>query len=165
MDFKATLRIEVQGDRELKITRKFGAPRDLIFDAHTRPEMIRKWMFGPDERWEFVVCDVDLNVGGKYKYAWQNSVDGQEMSMFGEFKEITKPEMLVQTEDFIPSWYTGESLNTITLVEVDGVTTLTCIARYENKESRDMVLNSPMESGLAAGYNRIDDIYQGIKNG
>ena len=151
------LKVAANGEREIVMTRAFRAPRQLVFDAHTKPELVRKWLLGP-EGWTMPICEIDLRVGGKYRYVWQRDKDGSKMGMGGEFREIASPERLVCTEKFDDPWYPGESLNTLLLVERDGTTTLTQTMRYDSREIRDAVLKSPMESGVAVSYDRLDAI-------
>src|SRR5882724_8416738 len=120
---KATLQISTPSDRELAMTRVFDAPRRLVFDALTKPELVKRWLLGPPG-WTMPVCEIDLKVGGAYRYVWRNT-KGKEMGMGGVYREIVPQERLVCTELFDEAWYPGESLTTTTLVERAGRTTLT----------------------------------------
>jgi uncharacterized protein YndB with AHSA1/START domain len=112
------LRIDTPGDREIVMTRVFDAPRQMLFDAFTKPELVPQWLTGrPDH--EMPVCEIDLRPGGAYKYVWRGP-DGGEMTSFGVFREVVAPERVVATERFEPSWYQGENLNTTTFLEVMG---------------------------------------------
>ena len=93
MNTALTLKVTARGEREIVIERGFEAPRQLVFDAYTKPELIRKWLLGP-EGWTMPVCKVDLRVGGKYRYVWRNQ-HGMEMGMGGEYREIVVPERIV----------------------------------------------------------------------
>ena len=150
------LTISTGNDYEIVITRSFDAPRALVFDAITTPALIRRWLLGPPG-WEMTECTVDLRVGGKYRYAWSN-INGNAMGMGGEYREINKPERIVNTEKFDQSWYPGEAIGTVELVEKDQKTIMTTTVRYESKETRDGVLKSPMESGLTASYDRLEEL-------
>jgi uncharacterized protein YndB with AHSA1/START domain len=151
---KNTLKVEARGDREIVMTRSFDAPRKLVFDALTKPELLKRW-FGAIEGWQLVECEVDLRVGGQYRYLWRGP-DGAQMGMRGVFREVVPPERIVNTEKFDEAWYPGEAVGTATLVEKGGKTTLTMVVRYESREARDGVLKSPMEQGAAAGYDMLD---------
>jgi uncharacterized protein YndB with AHSA1/START domain len=151
---KHTLKVEARGDREIVMTRAFDAPRELVFDALTKPELLKRW-FGAIEGWSLAVCEVDLRVGGAYRYLWRGP-DGSQMGMRGVFREIVRPERIVNTEQFDESWYPGGAVETTTLVEKGGTTTLTATVRYDSREARDAVLKSPMEQGVAAGYDILD---------
>jgi uncharacterized protein YndB with AHSA1/START domain len=150
----ANVRVTAGSDREVVITREFNAPRALVWDAHTKPELVRRWLLGP-EGWSMPVCEIDLRVGGKYRYVWRHN-DGREMGMGGEFREIVAPQRLVSTEKFDESWYPGEAVGAIVLTERAGKTLLTQTMLYESREARDAVLKSPMEQGLVVGYQRLD---------
>ena len=156
MNSALTLTVTARGDREIVIERGFEAPRQLVFDAYTKPELIRKWMLGP-EVWTMPVCEVDLRVGGKYRYVWRNQ-KGMEMGMGGEILEIVPPERMVSTEKFDQSWYPGEAICTLTLTERGGRTLLMQVMKYESREAREAVLKSPMESGLSAGFDRLAEL-------
>ncbi len=149
------LKLTTSGDRELVMTRVFDAPRRLVYDAHTKPELVRQWLLGPPG-WTMPVCEMDVRVGGKYRWVWRKDSDGSQMGMGGVYREVVAPERLVTTERFDEAWYPGESLNTLLLVEQGGRTTLTQTMRYESREARDAVLKSGMESGVVASYDRLD---------
>ena len=148
-------------DREIVMTRVFDAPRRLVFDALTKPELVRKWLLGPSG-WTMPVCEIDLRVGGAYRYVWRHE-NGNEMGMGGVYREIARPERLVATENFDESWYPGEALDTTVLTEQKGKTTLTVTVQYESREVRDAVLKSPMEQGVAAGYDRLAELLRGME--
>ena len=150
------LNITTPSDRELAMTRVFDAPRELVFEAYTRPELLKRWL-GVHNNWTLAVCEIDLRAGGKYRYEWRGP-GGAEMGMGGTFREVKSPERVVATEKFDESWYPGEAESTITLVEKDGKTTLTLSVRYESREARDAVLQSPMEEGVAIGFDKLADI-------
>ena len=151
------LKLNTRGDREIIMTRDFNAPRHLVFDAFTKPELIRRWLLGPDG-WSMPVCEVDLRVGGKYRYVWRKDSDGQEMGMGGVFREIDKPVRIVNTEQFDEAWYPGEGVDTTEFAEKAGRTTVTQTVLYESKEARDGVLKSGMESGVSRSYDRLDEV-------
>ena len=103
--------------------------------------------------WSLAVCEIDLKVGGAYRYVWRGP-DGKEMGMGGVFHEIVRPERVVATEKFDDAWYPGEALDTTVLVEQGGKTTLTLTVRYESKEARDSVLKGPMARGSRGELRR-----------
>ncbi len=103
-----TLKVSTTGDREIVMIRVFDAPRALVFEAMTRPQLLRRWFFGPPG-WTLTVCEIDLKVGGRYRYVWRRP-DGAEMGMGGVFREVVPPERIVQTEAFDESWYPGEAI-------------------------------------------------------
>lgn len=152
---KNSTQVAPQGETEILIERRFKAPRELVFDAHTKPELVKRWLLGPDG-WTMPVCEIDLRVGGKYRYVWRKESTGYEMGMGGEYREIERPERLVSTEKFDDPWYQGEALGALTLIEAEGGTLLRNIITYESQEVRDNVLKSPMQEGLNVGYERLE---------
>ena len=157
MNRRYVLQLGPQGDREIVMKRSFDAPRDLVFEAMTKPELLKRWLFGP-VGWTMTHCAVDLRVGGKYRYEWRK-VDGTEMGMGGVFREIVRPARLVTTELFDQDWTGGEVAATAVFDETAGVTTLTTTLVYPTHAAREAVLKSGMERGVAVGYDRLDDIF------
>jgi uncharacterized protein YndB with AHSA1/START domain len=158
MESPGKLQVTTAGDRQIVMTRVFDAPRTLVFDAFTKPELVRQWLLGPPG-WSMPVCEIDLRVGGKYRYVWRHT-NGNEMGMGGVFREIVPPERIVSTEKFDESWYPGEAVGTVVLTEQGGKTTLTQTILYDSREARDSVLKSPMEQGVAAGYDRLAELLE-----
>ena len=152
------LKVVTSGDREVVITRTFDAPRALVWDTMSRPELLKRWLFGPPG-WAMTVCEEDPRVGGTFRWAWSGP-DGAAMSMSGVYREIVPPERAVRTESFDTGCapQMGEQLATLVLTEQGGKTLLTLTVRYPSKEARDAALASGMEHGMAAGYDRLDGI-------
>ena len=150
------LQVSTPSDRELAMTRVFDAPRSMVFDAWTKPELLRRWL-GVFGSWTFAVCEVDLRVGGKYRFVWRGK-DGNEMAMGGVYREIVRPERIVCTEKFDDPWYEGDAIDTTTFVERAGKTTMTTTVLYASKEIRDAVLKSPMETGVAKSYDKLAEV-------
>jgi uncharacterized protein YndB with AHSA1/START domain len=151
------LKLTTQGDREIVMTRSLDAPRRLVFDAFTKPELVKHWLLGPPG-WSMPICEIDLRVGGVYRYVWRRDSDGSEMGMGGVYREIVAPERLVATEKFDQPWYPGEAVGTTVLVEQGGKTTITQTLLYQSQEARDAVLKSGMERGVAASYDRLAEL-------
>lgn len=151
-----TFKIAATGEREITMTRVFDATPDLVFEALTKPELVKRWLLGPPG-WSMPVCEIDLRVGGAYRYVWRNE-DGREMGMGGTYREIVRPHRLVHTELFDKAWYPGESLITTVLIEQSGITTMNVTLSYESRAARDGVLESDMESGVAPSYDRLEEI-------
>lgn len=151
-----TLTVTLPSDCEIMMTRVFDAPRPLVFDCWTKPELLRRWLTGPPG-WEFAVCDVDLRVGGAYRYVWRGP-DGMEMGMGGVFLEIVPPERIANTQLFDQDWTGGEARGTLILTE-DGPRTITTnTVLYSSKEARDGALASGMAEGVAAGCDRLEEL-------
>lgn len=140
-------------DREIAISRTFDAPAALVWDAHTDPVLLRRWMLGPPG-WSMPVCDIDLRVGGRYRYEWRSDADGSQFGTGGEYREIVPGRRMVHTEqmDGMP----GEALCTFELAERGGRTTLTYTMLFPTTEARDAALESGMSDGMAAGYDRLE---------
>ena len=142
-------------DREIRFTRSFNAPAQMVFDAHTQPDLIKRWLLGP-EGWTMPVCEVDLRVGGGYRYTWRKSADGSEFSLGGTYREIEAPHRIVHTERFEPDWTGGEAVCTFTLQDRDGVTDMTLTVLYPSQQIRDGALQTGMMDGMEASYERLD---------
>jgi len=150
------LEVTTPSEREIAMTRAFDATRSLVFDAWTRPDLLKRWL-GVRGGWTFAVCEVDLRVGGAYRFVWRGPT-GNEMGMGGVYREIVRPERLVATEKFDDPWYEGEALDTTVFVEKDGKTTATTTVRYASQEVRDAVLKTPMATGVAESYDKLDEV-------
>ena len=92
--------VKTPSDREVVVTRAFDAPRQLVWDAHTRPELVRGWQ-GYDG-WDMPVCEMDVRVGGKYRWQWLNTADGTGFGFFGTFTEVEAPSKIVHDQYFVP---------------------------------------------------------------
>jgi uncharacterized protein YndB with AHSA1/START domain len=156
MQNTGNLKITTPSDREVRMTRVFDAPRELVFEALTKPALLKRWFFGPPG-WTLETCEIDLRVGGSYRYVWRGP-DGTMMGMGGVHREIERPERIVCTQLFDEDWTGGEAVGTLVLVERDGKTTLTNTVLYTSREARDAVLKTPMEHGVAAGYDRLAEM-------
>jgi uncharacterized protein YndB with AHSA1/START domain len=148
-----TLKVTMPTDREIVLTRVFDAPRHLVWDAFTKPELLRRW-FGP-HGWALVVCEVNLRVGGGFRFVLRGP-DGREMGMRGVYREIVPPERSVHMESFDD--YPGESQVTTVFVERGGQTTLTATVLYPSKDVRDIVLQTGMEHGAAESYDKLAEL-------
>ena len=148
------LTITTPGDREIVIRREFNAPRELVFDALGKAELLKRWFNGPPG-WTLALCEVDFRVGGKYRFVWHGP-DGAELGLGGVHKEIVRPERMVRTETFDQDWTGGETLGTSVLTETNGSTLLTTTVVYATREARDGALRSGMEYGMEHGYQLLD---------
>src|ERR1700741_1463586 len=148
-----TLKVTTPGDREIVLTRVFDAPRRLVFEAFSKPELLKRW-FGP-RGWSLAVCEVDLRVGGGFRFVLRGP-DGKDMGMRGVYREIVPPERSVHVESFDD--YPGESIVTGVFTENEGKTTLTVTVLYAAREVRDAVLKSGMEHGAAEAYDRLAEL-------
>ncbi|HXR38396.1 MAG TPA: SRPBCC family protein [Terracidiphilus sp.] len=151
-----SFKVSTPSDREIRVTRVFNAPRALVFDAFTKPELVRRWLLGPPG-WSMRVCEIDLKVAGAYRYLWRHDGDGREMGMGGVFREIVPLERIVATERFDEPWYPGEAIDTTVFVEEGNGTRMTITVLYESMEARDTARKSGMERGMAMSYNRLEE--------
>ena len=147
--------VSTPSDREIRVARAFDAPAKLVWDCHTKPELIRRWMLGPPG-WSMPVCEVDLTVGGAYRYRWRSDADGTEFGSSGVHTDIVPFEKIVTTERM--EGFDGEAVNTLVFEESGGRTTATITMLFASKEARDGALQSGMSDGMAMGYDRMDDI-------
>jgi uncharacterized protein YndB with AHSA1/START domain len=163
MRFAGSLKVTLPSDREVAMARLFDAPRPMVWDAYTRPELLRRWAGGPPG-WNLVVCEVDLRVGGAWRWVIAGP-GGEQMGLGGVHLEIVAPERLVTTEVFDHPWYEGEAVSRLELAERgDGEqTALTLSVRYASREVRDAVLKSPMEQGVSAGYERLAALLEELR--
>jgi uncharacterized protein YndB with AHSA1/START domain len=158
-----TVSVTTPSDRQVVLTRTFDAPRQLVFDAHTKPELVRRWLLGP-HGWTMPVCEIDLRVGGRYRYVWSGP-DGATMGLGGVYREIEPPERIVSADLFDEDWTGGEAIGTIVLTERAGRTTLTQTILYSSKEARDGALATGMTDGLEAGYAMLDEVLASMPTG
>lgn len=146
--------VSLLSDREITITRTFNAPRELVFKAMTTPELIARW-WGP--RGSNVVVDqLEVRPGGAWRFL-EHSADGNVYGFRGEFREIVPPERVVQTFEFegLPGHIIVE---TLTLAEENGITTLTILDAFASQEDRDGMIASGMESGMNESYDKLDEL-------
>jgi uncharacterized protein YndB with AHSA1/START domain len=148
-----SLKVTTPTEREIVLTRVFEAPRHLVWDAFTKPELLKRW-FGP-RGWSLVVCEVDLKVGGGFRFVLRGP-DGRDMGMRGVYREIVPGERSIHTESFDD--FPGESTVTTVLVETEATTTLTATVLYPSREIRDAVIQSGMEHGAAESYDKLAEL-------
>ena len=158
---RGTFQCTTPSDTEITLTRLFDAPRDLVWTAMTQPEHVRRWWGCLDERYSVPVCEIDLRVGGRWRFVGRGP-EGDYPAFYGEYREIEPPERLVYTEIFEPFPDAG-SLVTQLLTEDQGRTRLTVTARYDSRATRDIVLGTGMEKGAAVSYDRLADVVQTLR--
>jgi uncharacterized protein YndB with AHSA1/START domain len=146
--------VTLPADTQILITREFNAPKRLVYRAWTTPELIKRWWSG--ERGEVTSVEVDLRVGGAWRYVMTAS-QGFEVGFHGEYREIVPDKRIVSTEVYegAPG---AEALNTVEFTEVDGRTTLTVLVQHTNREGRDMHINSGMEGGMQEAMDKLEQV-------
>jgi len=153
---KKSLEITTPSDEEIRITRSFDAPRMMVWDAYTRPELVKRWL-GAMPGWSWAVCEMDVRKGGKYRWVWRGP-EGVELGLGGVYREVVPGERLVSTERYDQQWYEGDAVGTVEFSEAKGRTTLVTTLRYASKDVRDAVLQSPATSGMESGYALLDEL-------
>ena len=151
-----SLQVMTPSDEEIRITRSFDAPRMMVWDAYTRPELVKRWL-GKMPGWSWAVCEMDVRKGGRYRWLWRGP-EGAELGLAGVYLEVVPGERLVTTERYDQQWYEGEAVGTVEFTEADGRTTLVTTLRYGSKNVRDAVLQSPATSGMESGYTALDEL-------
>jgi uncharacterized protein YndB with AHSA1/START domain len=151
--------VTLPSDTEILITRAFDAPADLVFQAYTTPELVKRWWGFETSEW--LVCEVDLRVGGTWRYVTREE-GGFEVAFHGEYREIDAPHRLVSTEVYegapVPDPDDAGTLNIVALDEADGVTTMTVLVQAPSQEVRDAIIESGMEGGMQVSYDRLEDL-------
>ena len=156
-----TFKVSTPSDTEITLTRLFDAPRHLVFEAMSKPEHIKRWWGNLGDGYSVPVCEVDLRVGGKWRFV--NRHPNGDAEFYGVYKEITAPERVVFTEIFAP-FPDAESIVTTVLSVEGSKTRLHVTSKYPSKEVRDMVLSTGMERGAALSYDRLDEVAMGLTN-
>ncbi len=151
-----SLEVSLPSDNEILLTRGFSATPDLVFDAFTKPDYVRRWLLGPPG-WEMPVCEIDLRVGGRFRYVWRHA-SGEQMAMGGIYREIARPSRVVHNEVYDQDWTGGETLSTMTLTPEGSKTALAITIRYASKAARDGALATGMTDGMNAGFARLDGL-------
>jgi uncharacterized protein YndB with AHSA1/START domain len=157
---KAT--VTLPADDEILITREFDAPRHLVYRAWTTPELVRRWWSG--HRGEMTVVDIDLRVGGRWRYVMVAS-GGYEVAFHGEFREIVANERIVNTEVFeMPGASDDDAaLNVVTFGETDGRTTLELLVQCPTREVRDAIIDSGMEAGMQEQMDVLEELARSLR--
>lgn len=160
-----TAEVTMPSDREVKVSRSFKAPRELVYRAFTEPPLVRRWMLGPPG-WSMPICEMDVRVGGQYRWRWRNDQDGKEFGFFGAFREVQPASRLVHTEAYDPGGvgggYPGEpAVVTTSFAEDGGVTTVTTLIDFGSKATRDAAVATGMTSGMEMSYQKLEELLAG----
>jgi len=162
------VKVTTPSDCEVEVVRTFDAPAQLIWDCHTRPELVSRWLLGPDG-WGMPHCVIDLSVGGRYRYVWRHLTNGRAFGSYGRYREVVAPHHLVFTEEMDgldgrpmdidnPVEGPNPSVNTMDLTEVGGRTTLRLNMRFPSSAIRDMALKSGMTDGMGVSFDRLEAV-------
>jgi uncharacterized protein YndB with AHSA1/START domain len=155
-----TAKVTLPADEQILITREFDAPKNLVYKAWTTPELVKQWWSG--ERGEVTLAEIDLRVGGKWRYV-MNAHGDIEVAFHGEYREIVENERIVNTEVYEGVPGDDYGLNTQTFEEADGRTTLTVLCEYSSKEVRDAVIDSGMEGGMQESMDALERVAQSLR--
>jgi len=152
--------VSMPSDREVKVTRSFQAPRALVYRAYTEPKLLQRWLLGPPG-WTMPVCEMDVRVGGSYRWRWRSNEDRTEFGFSGVFREVEPAKKLVHTEKYDAGTTGvgesgGESLVTVSFDEQGGVTTVTSLMDFGSKEARDAAVATGMTDGMEQSYQLLD---------
>lgn len=155
--------VVLPSDTEVKVTRSFRAPRALVYRAYTEPEIVKKWMLGPPG-WSMPVCEMDVRVGGKYRWRWKSDENGAEFGFQGTFREVEPAVKIVHTEAYDPGTVGdeyptgGEAIVMVTFTESGGLTTVTSLIDFGSKEARDGAVATGMTDGMEQSYQLLDGL-------
>lgn len=154
--------VERKSDRELVITRTFNGPATIVFDAWTKPELVMRWWAPRSSGMKLVSCEIDLRVGGKYRYVF--AVDGEKtFEAFGTYTHVERPTRLEWTdEDLLAAGATGEAFSTLTLDEKRGKTTVVLCSRFPSKEALEATA-SGMEAGMRETFEQLEELLAASK--
>lgn len=152
--------VSMPSDREVKVTRAFKAPKALVYKAYSDPALIRRWMLGPPG-WSMPVCEMDLRVGGSYRWRWRGDAGEGEFGFTGVFREVVAGTKIVHTQNYDPGTTGqpgggGEAVITVTFAEEKGITTVTTLMDFGSKELRDTVVATGMTDGMEQSYTLLD---------
>ena len=155
-----TATVTLPTDEQILITREFDAPKHLVYEAWTTPDLVKRWWTA--RRGEATIAEIDLRVGGRWRYVMVAD-DGLEVGFHGEFLEIVPNERIVSTEVYegLPEGVSeeeGVTVNTVTFTEADGRTTLTILMQATSKASRDAIIDSGMEAGLQDALDLLEQV-------
>jgi uncharacterized protein YndB with AHSA1/START domain len=156
--------VTLPSDREVKVTRSFKAPRALVYRAYTEPDLVRRWLLGPPG-WSMPVCEMDVRVGGRFRWRWRSEQNGREFGFTGTFRGLQPPSKIVHTEAYdagtVGDGYpANDAIVTVTFAEDRGVTTLTTLIDFGSKEARDAAVATGMTGGMELSYQLLDRLLE-----
>jgi uncharacterized protein YndB with AHSA1/START domain len=153
-----TATVTLPADDEILITREFDAPRHLVYRAWTTPELVKRWWAG--KRGEVTLAEIDLRVGGKWRYVM--TAHGEfDVAFHGEYREIAENERIVSTEIYEAA-PEAEAINTLTLTEHDGRTTMAILVQHRTQANRDLQIESGMEGGMNESLDALERVARAL---
>jgi uncharacterized protein YndB with AHSA1/START domain len=161
MTSSGTAKVTLPTDEQILITREFDAPKHLVYKAFTTPELVKRWWNA--KRGVVTIAEIDLRVGGTWRYVMVTAGGGGEVGFHGEYREIVPNERIVSTEVYegLPEGVSDEeggTVNTATFTEADGRTTLTILVQAPSKETRDAIIDSGMEAGMQDAMDLLEEV-------
>lgn len=150
------LKVSEDGDRAIVMTRLFEAPREEVFDAYTKPELVQHWL-GCFGGWSMTACEIEPRVGGVWRFVWTGP-DGKRMGWRAICREFVAPERIASSATFDEPWFPGAEEGKVTFEERGGRTALTMRVSYESREVRDDVLGTSMPQGVAMSYDKLEEL-------
>jgi uncharacterized protein YndB with AHSA1/START domain len=152
--------VTLPSEREVKVTRSFKATRSLVYRAYTEPALVQRWLLGPPG-WSMPVCEMDVRVGGRYRWRWRSDKDASEFGFTGTFQVVEPAARLVHTESYDPGTLGDEypekpALVTVSFTEDRGITTVTTLIDFGSKEARDAAVSTGMTDGMEQSYQLLD---------
>ena len=147
------LELQLIGGTDILFTRLFSAPAQMVFDAHTKPELFSRWMLGPPG-WTMPVCEIDFRVGGRYRCEWAHPEEGS-FDVSGQYLEIDAPGRFRHTEVMAGT----ETVNVVTFTEQGGKTLMSQNISYANAEAWQAAIETGMAEGMEAGYANLDRMF------
>ena len=152
--------VTLPSDREVEVARSFKAARPLVYRAYTEPAMVQRWLLGPPG-WSMPVCEMDVRVGGRYRWRWRSDKDASEFGFTGTFREVQAPAKLVHTQTYDPGTVgnehpQNEALVSVTFTQDRGVTTVTTLIDFGSKEARDAAVGTDMTGGMEQSYQLLE---------
>lgn len=159
-----TAQVSLPSDTEVRVTRSFHAPRTLVWQAHIDPRLARRWLLGYPG-WSMPVCEMDVRVGGTYRWRWRQDANGEEFGFFGKFDEVNEPAKLSYDQFYDPDGFTSamrtdnRCVIRATFAETNGITTLVTVMDFGTKEARDAAISTGMTDGMEFNYQTLDKIF------
>ncbi|MBK8838482.1 MAG: SRPBCC family protein [Hyphomonadaceae bacterium] len=156
--------VSLPSDTEVRVTRDFAAPRNLVWQAHTDPKLVKRWMLGPPG-WSMPVCEMDVRPGGKYRWRWRSDENRAEFGFHGDFHEVDAPAKMVHAEYYDPGDIGGAmdishpAIIRTAFSEKSGVTSLEMVMRFASRDIRDAAVSTGMTDGMEMGYERLDQMF------
>ena len=156
--------VSLPSDTQVRVKRDFKAPRTLVWDAHTDPKLLKRWMLGPPG-WSMPVCEMDVRPGGKYRWRWRSDENGAEFGFHGDFREVDAPAQMTHAEYYDPGDVGGAmdisqpAIIRTAFSETKGITTLEMVMTFASKEIRDAAVSTGMTDGMEMGYERLDKLF------